>query len=58
MPLRILFDTQTIAEMTRAILARQVEKEDRNKLAQMLKQLKQLSPQEVKAMLERMSAQE
>jgi amino acid adenylation domain-containing protein len=53
-PLRVLFDTPTIIEMTKAILARQVEQESRTDLAQMLKQLKQLSPHEVKSMLEKM----
>jgi acyl carrier protein len=53
-PLRVLFDTPTIIEMTKAILARQVERESETDLAQMLKQLKQLSPHEVKSMLEKM----
>jgi acyl carrier protein len=53
-PLRLLFDTPTVIEMTKAILARQVEQEDKTDLAQMLSQLKQLSPHEVKAMLEKM----
>jgi acyl carrier protein len=53
-PLRVLFDTPTIIEMTKAILARQVEQESSTDLAQMLKQLKQLSPHEVKSMLEKM----
>jgi amino acid adenylation domain-containing protein len=53
-PLRVLFDTPTITEMTKAILARQVEQESKTDLAQMLKQLKQLSPHEVKSMLEKM----
>jgi amino acid adenylation domain-containing protein len=54
-PLRILFDTPTIIEMTKAILARQVELENKTDLGQMLDQLKQLSPHEVQAMLEKMS---
>ncbi|HYO98625.1 MAG TPA: amino acid adenylation domain-containing protein, partial [Pyrinomonadaceae bacterium] len=53
-PLRVLFDTPTITDMTRAILARQVERETQTDLAEMLSQLKQLSPHEVKAMLEKM----
>jgi amino acid adenylation domain-containing protein len=53
-PLRVLFDTPTITDMTKAILARQVERESRTDLAEMLSQLKQLSPHEVKAMLEKM----
>jgi amino acid adenylation domain-containing protein len=53
-PLRVLFDTPTITDMTRAILARQVEQETQTDLAEMLSQLKQLSPHEVKAMLEKM----
>ncbi|MEA2172670.1 MAG: hypothetical protein QOD00_262, partial [Blastocatellia bacterium] len=36
-----------------AILARQVERESETDLAQMLRQLKQLSPHEVKSMLEK-----
>jgi acyl carrier protein len=55
-PLRILFDTPTIIEMTKAILARQVEQENKTDLAQMLAQLKQLSPHEVQAMLEKMGS--
>jgi amino acid adenylation domain-containing protein len=54
-PLRVLFDTPTIIEMTKAILARQVEQENKTDLANMLDQLKQLSPHEVQAMLEKMS---
>ncbi|MEW6732306.1 MAG: amino acid adenylation domain-containing protein [Acidobacteriota bacterium] len=53
-PLRILFDTPTIVEMTKAILARQVKQENKAQLAQMLKELKQLSPEKVKAKLEKM----
>ncbi|MDQ1592736.1 MAG: hypothetical protein QOG71_3363 [Pyrinomonadaceae bacterium] len=53
-PLRVLFDTPTITDMTKAILARQVEQESQTDLAEMLSQLKQLSPHEVKAMLEKM----
>ena len=53
-PLRVLFDTPTITDMTKAILARQVEQETQTDLAEMLSQLKQLSPHEVKAMLEKM----
>jgi amino acid adenylation domain-containing protein len=53
-PLRVLFDTPTIIETTKAILTRQVEQESETDLAQMLKQLKQLSPHEVKSMLDKM----
>jgi amino acid adenylation domain-containing protein len=53
-PLRVLFDTPTIVETTKAILARQVEQESETDLARMLKQLKQLSPHEVKSMLDKM----
>jgi hypothetical protein len=55
-PLRVLFDTPTISEMTNAILVRQAKQENQADLAQMLGQLKQLSPHEVQAMLEKMSA--
>nr|QEO74619.1 AMP-dependent synthetase and ligase [uncultured bacterium] len=53
-PLRALFDTPTIAEMTKAILARQARQQPKDDLARMLGQVKQLSPSEVRAMLEKM----
>jgi amino acid adenylation domain-containing protein len=52
LPLRTLFNTPTIVEMTTAIAARQVEEEDLTDTAQLIEQLKQLSPAEVKAMLD------
>jgi acyl carrier protein len=56
-PLRALFDAPTIAEMTKAILARQAKQERKDDLAEMLSRVKQLSPNEVRAMLEKMGGQ-
>jgi hypothetical protein len=50
-PLQVLFDDPTIVEMTKAILAKKVEQIDQTKAEQMLKRLKQLSPEEIKALL-------
>jgi acyl carrier protein len=50
-PLQVLFDAPTIVEMTKAILAKKVEQMDQTKVDQMLKKLKQLSPEEIKAFL-------
>ena len=51
-PLRVLFNTPTVVDMTTAIAARQVEHEDEIEATQLLEELKKLSPEEVKAMLE------
>lgn len=51
-PLRVLFNTPTVVEMTTAIAARQVEHEDQTEAHQLLAELKKLSPAEVKALLE------
>jgi amino acid adenylation domain-containing protein len=51
LPLRILFDVPTITEMTLAVAEKQVEREDSAAIAQMLGNLSQLSPDEVKALL-------
>jgi hypothetical protein len=52
LPLRVLFDTPTISEMREAILARQVRQVDATKVGDMLERIKQLSPDEIKALLE------
>ncbi|HEX6716594.1 MAG TPA: non-ribosomal peptide synthetase, partial [Pyrinomonadaceae bacterium] len=52
LPLRILFDVPTVEEMTVAIAQRQVEQEQDLEVAQMLDELKQMTPEEVKALLE------
>jgi amino acid adenylation domain-containing protein/FkbM family methyltransferase len=51
-PLRVLFNTPTVVDMTTAIAARQVEHEDQTEAHQLLEELKKLSPDEVKALLE------
>jgi amino acid adenylation domain-containing protein/FkbM family methyltransferase len=51
-PLRVLFNTPTVVEMTLAIAARQVEHEDLAEATQLLEDLKKLSPDEVRALLE------
>ena len=51
-PLRVLFNTPTVVDMTTAIAARQVEHEDQTEADQLLAELKKLSPDEVKALLE------
>ncbi len=53
-PLRALFDTPTITEMTKAILERQAQQQPEEDLAEMLDRLKRLSPNEVREMLEKM----
>ena len=51
-PLRVLFNTPTVVDMTTAIAARQVEHEDQTEAHHLLAELKKLSPDEVKALLE------
>jgi acyl carrier protein len=51
-PLRVLFNTPTVVDMTTAIAARQVEHEDQTEAHHLLEELKKLSPDEVKALLE------
>ncbi|MGH9897066.1 MAG: AMP-binding enzyme, partial [bacterium] len=52
LPLRVLFDAPTIADLTRAIAAAQLEQADATAAAQMMEELKQLSPDEIKALLQ------
>jgi acyl carrier protein len=52
LPLRILFDAPTIADQSAAIAAAQLEQEDAADAAQIVKELKQLSPEKVTALLE------
>ncbi len=51
-PLRILFDANTIDTMTLAILERQVLESDQEIVAQMIARLNQLSPDEILRLLE------
>jgi amino acid adenylation domain-containing protein/FkbM family methyltransferase len=51
-PLRVLFNTPTVVDMTTAIAARQVEHEDQTEADELLAELRKLSPDEVKALLE------
>jgi len=53
MPLGVLFNHPTIADMTLAIAAAQAGQEAKAEMAQLLAELKQLSPNEIKARLER-----
>jgi aryl carrier-like protein len=50
--LRALFTTPTIAELSKLIVARQFEQEDAMELSRMLAEVKQLSPNEVRAQLD------
>ncbi len=52
LPLRILFDAPTITDLSAAIAAAQVDQEDPAEVARILEELKQLSPDEVTALLE------
>jgi hypothetical protein len=52
LPLRILFDAPTIADQSAAIAAAQLEQEDAADAARIVKELKQLSPEKVTALLE------
>jgi amino acid adenylation domain-containing protein len=51
LPLRVLFDAPTIPRLTAAIATAQITKEDAEKAADMLAELQQLTPEEVKALL-------
>ncbi|AGY58066.1 SDR family NAD(P)-dependent oxidoreductase [Gloeobacter kilaueensis] len=52
LPLQILFGTPTLAGMAKLILARQLERQDQNKVARMLQEVKNLSPEQIKALLQ------
>jgi amino acid adenylation domain-containing protein len=52
LPLRILFDAPTIADLGAAIATAQLEQEDAAEVARLVEELKQLSPDEVTALLE------
>jgi acyl carrier protein len=52
LPLRVLFDAPTIADLSAAIAAAQLEQEDAAEVARLVEDLKQLSPDEVTALLE------
>jgi amino acid adenylation domain-containing protein len=52
LPLRILFDAPTIADLSAAIAAAQLGQEDAAEVARIVEELKQLSPDEVTALLE------
>ncbi|HYG64881.1 MAG TPA: amino acid adenylation domain-containing protein [Thermoanaerobaculia bacterium] len=51
-PLRVLFDVKDVVEMTAAIAERQVAEVGEEDMAAMLDELKGLSPEEIKALLE------
>jgi acyl carrier protein len=51
-PLRILFDVANVVEMTEAIAERQIQQVDQSEMAAMLDELKGLSPEEIRALLE------
>ena len=51
LPLRILFDAPTIADQSAAIAGAQLGQEDAAEVARMVEELKQLSPEEVTALL-------
>jgi amino acid adenylation domain-containing protein len=52
LPLRTLFDAPTITLLSAAVATAQLEQEDAAEAAHMLRELEQLSPDEVKALLE------
>ena len=51
-PLRALFNAPTVEDMTLVISAKQVEQEDDDEMAALLRELKELSPEEARALLE------
>jgi aryl carrier-like protein len=55
--LRALFEAPTLAEMTQAILSKQMEEVDPEELGGMLKELKQLSSDEIKELLSQQGAE-
>ncbi len=52
LPLRILFDVANVVEMTEAIAGHQAQQVDQTEMAAMLDELKGLSPEEIRALLE------
>ena len=50
-PLRILFDNSTLVEMTRMLLLAQVQQSDRGRVLELIAQVKRLSPDEARALL-------
>jgi surfactin family lipopeptide synthetase C len=50
-PLRTLFESLTIDEMTSALVAQQVENEEAQSIAEIMEEMQQLSPEELKEML-------
>jgi hypothetical protein len=52
LPLRVLFITPTVEEITKAIALQQVEQENSTEMAQVLNDLQQLSPEEINLLLE------
>ena len=56
LPLRVLFQTPTIVEMTKVIAVQQAEQENAAEMAQVLDDLQQLSPEEINLLLEAESA--
>jgi acyl carrier protein len=51
LPLRVLFEATTITDLSTAIAAAKVAQEDAAEVPQMLEELKQLSPDEARALL-------
>jgi acyl carrier protein len=58
LPLQDLFFATTIDEMGKAILAKQIERTDAEKVAQMIAALEQLSPDEVRKQLQAEGSEE
>ncbi|MCP4549378.1 MAG: AMP-binding protein, partial [bacterium] len=53
LPLRSLFDAPTVAEMAKAILTKQIEQTDKAEVEQLREKIRQLTPEEAKALLNR-----
>lgn len=51
-PLRVLFDATTIGQLAVVIAAEQVRVADENEVARMLKEIRQLSPSEIRSILD------
>jgi surfactin family lipopeptide synthetase C len=51
-PLRVIFDAPTIVEITKAIVERQASLHSGQRLEEMVNQLRRLSPQEIRRMLD------